>query len=127
MNLKWSKRDQGNWYSLYLLSSDDDYLNDDCFDNLHGVYVIFTALQTTDGGVAIDVGLGEIRMRLKCHRREFEGGPDYMNLKVTWAEVPADSQGGVENYLRQELKPSMGERFSDDPPIVVNLPWPPLF
>ena len=124
MNLKWSKKDQGNWYGLYSLP-----LNDKYFDNLHGVYVIFTALQTTDSGVAVDVGLGEIRERLEDHRRQFEKGPDYMNLKVTWAEVPKDSQGGVENYLRQQLKPCMegqGGRFSNDPPIVVNLPWCPL-
>lgn len=121
MNLKWSKKDQGNWYGLYSFSLDDK-----CFDNLHGVYVIFTVLQTTDSGVAVDVGLGEIRRRLEVHRREFENTPDYMSLKVTWAEVPKDSQGGVENYLRQQLKLSMEKRFSDDPPIVVNLPWCPL-
>ena len=126
MNLKWSKTDLGNWYGLY----DDNGLYDDkSFDNLHGVYVIFRALQTTDGGVVVDVGCGEIRRRLEDHRQQFKNSLDPMNLKVTWAEVPKDSQGGVENYLRQQLKPSIkerGGRFSNDPPIVVNLPWCPL-
>ena len=46
-----------------------------------------------------------------------------MDLKVTWAQVRTGYQGGVENYLRQQLKPTAGQRFSKDPPIPVNLPY----
>ena len=87
------------------------------FDKFEGVYVIFTNIET------VDVGIGNIRSRLSSHRTQFEHRYDYNKLRVRWAEVESNFQGGVENYLAALLKPTSGRRFSDDPPIKVNLPW----
>ena len=112
MQVAWNRPSNGGWYALNSLDLANSH-----FNNLHGVYVIFTNTYT------VDVGIGEIGRRLVAHRKQFENRPDYMNLKVTWGRVPTGSQGGVENYLRQQLNPTAGQRFSDDPPIAVNLPW----
>ena len=115
MNVNWQTYN-GNWYSLELVDLASNH-----FNKLSGVYIIFTNLHTFFH--TLDVGLGDIRTRLQDHRRQFQNRNDYGNIKVTWAHVPANSQGGVENYLRQQLEPSTGQRFSNDPPIPVNLPW----
>ena len=44
-------------------------------------------------------------------------------LRVTWAEVKKEHRGGVEHFLAQVLQPLEGDRWSDDDPIQVNLPW----
>ena len=112
MQVQWSAPSNGGWYNLNTVNLESKY-----FNNRHGVYVIFTNIYT------VDVGLGEIGSRLIAHRRQFENRDDYMKLKVTWASVSTGYQGGVENYLRQQLNPRAGQRFSNDPPIPVNLPW----
>ena len=76
MQVTWNRLHNGGWYALNSLNLANSH-----FNNLHGVYVIFTNTYT------VDVGLGEIRTRLGAHRKQFENRPDYMNLKVTWAWV----------------------------------------
>ena len=112
MPVEWVTPTNGGWYTLHSLDLAHSH-----FDNFHGVYIIFKDTET------VDVGIGEIRRRLSAHRKQFENRNDYNILKVIWGRVPTDSQGGVENYLRQQLNPTAGQRFSDDPPITVNLPW----
>ena len=112
MQVEWINPSNGDYY---LLSSVD--LTHSHFDDLQGVYVIYTNVVTAD------IGIGDIRDRLYAHRRQFQYRDDYNKLRVRWAEVAPSSQGGVENYLAECLKPTSGRRFSNDPPIPVNLPW----
>ena len=112
MQVKWLKLSNGDWYSLKSVNLEDSH-----FDDLEGVYVIFSNIET------VDIGIGNIRSRLYAHRTQFENRDDYNKLGVTWAKVHTTSQGGVENYLADMLNPTVGERFSNDPPITVNLPW----
>lgn len=111
MQVEWINPSNGGVYFLHSVD-----LTHNHFDNLEGVYVIFNNAET------LDVGIGNIRSRLYAHRTQFENRYDYKELRVRWAAVASNFQGGVENYLAGKLKPTVGERFSNDPPIVVNLP-----
>ena len=87
-----------------------------------GVYIIWHGGQNPS---TVRVGSGIIAQRLASHRSDAriltyrERG----TLYVTWADVPAQYQEGVENYLADRLQPLVGERFPNVAPIVVNLPW----
>ena len=112
MQVEWINSPNGGWYWLSTVDLEDSH-----FDALEGVYVIFNNVET------VDIGIGNIRSRLYAHRRQFQHRDDYSQLRVRWAAVAPTFQGGVENYLADRLNPTVGERFSNDPPITVNLPW----
>jgi hypothetical protein len=44
-------------------------------------------------------------------------------IRVTWAKVGKQERGGVERYLANTLDPLEGDRWSNDDPVRVNLPW----
>jgi hypothetical protein len=84
-----------------------------------GVYVVWVA-----GGTWLYVGRGKIGDRLSLHVQEgrFASFIPLGLIVVTWAPVHETLQGGVERYLQQRLRPVVGNRWSDDVPIPVNLP-----
>jgi hypothetical protein len=103
----------------------DDWCGFDALDlskvTGEGVYVIWHGGQNPQW---VRVGMGDIKDRIGKHRND----PDitqyrqFGGLFVTWAVVPAHMQKGIENYLADQLKPLVGERFPNVPPIAVNLP-----
>ena len=112
MHVNWVKPTNGG---VYLLNTVD--LNHQHFNNLEGVYIIYSDT------AAIYVGSGEIAGRLGTHRRNFRHRSDYETLKVIWASVPKASQEGVELYLADTYTPIVGEHNSRNQAIPVNLPW----
>ena len=83
-----------------------------------GVYVIWA------GKTWLYVGQGDIASRLQAHRGEDaimewrkEGA-----LMVTWAIVPDSQLDGLERYLADALRPTVGKQHPNTLPIPVNLP-----
>jgi hypothetical protein len=114
--LDWATCDNG-WCSF-----NDVDLGEDRFTNLSGVYIIFYM----DGSrpKTISLGTGEIANRFADHRNDKEiTRYGDAGLLVTWAEVPANQQEGVERFLALALQPMVGDRFPDRVPIQVNLPF----
>ena len=112
MQVNWIQPTNGG---VYLLDTVD--LNHQHFNNLEGVYIIYS------GTTVIYVGRGDIAVRLGAHRRDFRQRSDYETLKVIWASVPEASQEGVELYLADTYNPIVGEHNSRNQAIPVNLPW----
>lgn len=116
MNLNWIKCEGNVWCSLLNLN-----LNHPHFENLAGVYIIW------HGGTqpaTVYVGRGIISARLTQRREDGEILKfSHHGLFVTWAQVDAYSQPGVERFLAERLNPKVGERHPDNPTIVVNFPW----
>jgi hypothetical protein len=91
-------------------------------DNIEGVYIIWYG--TPPAAAVIRIGQGIIRDRIGDHRNDPEIKKySRLGMFVTWAVVPAGQRNGVENYLSDQLKPVVGERFPNATPIPVNLPW----
>jgi hypothetical protein len=111
IQISWQKCQGNSWCSF--LNVD---LSHSHFNNLEGVYIIFR----TDGHV-IRVGQGIIKDRLAAHRNDSKI-TTCGNLLVTWAEVQRSYRDGVERYLAEVLKPTVGDAFPDVVPIPVNLP-----
>ncbi|NOR44520.1 MAG: hypothetical protein GQ534_02955 [Candidatus Delongbacteria bacterium] len=116
MKLFWNKCENDMEYKLESVD-----LNDKHFDDLSGVYVIWT--NVNDRSV-IRVGQGNISKWLYKHRND----PNIIKYKkdgtllVSWAAVPDGLQEGVEAYLAHKLRPLEGVRFPIDCLIPVNLP-----
>ena len=94
-------------------------LNNQYFDNLTGVYVIWRG---NDTGNVVSVGMGNLRDELvekQIDKKVLEYGPD---LFVTWAAVPRLSLKGVEAFLCNNLNPQIPHSVSDIDLINVNLP-----
>jgi hypothetical protein len=116
MYLNWIKCSDGNWCNFLTVD-----INHGHFNSMEGVYVIWYNGPTR---VTVYVGQGIIRDRIAEHRQEnavlsFQGH----GLHVTWAKVQSIYRNGIERYLWDELKPKVGSRCPDFPPIQVNLPW----
>jgi hypothetical protein len=94
-------------------------LNNEHFDNLTGVYVIWYG---DDMSNVVSVGQGTIRDKLiemQMDKKVQEYGPD---LYVTWAAVPGASLEGVEAFLSSELNPLVHHNITCTEAISVNLP-----
>jgi len=94
-------------------------LNNEYFDDLIGVYVIWSGSDEKD---IVCVGQGKIRDKLiemQIDRKVQSYGPD---LFVTWAAVPRVSLEGVEAFLRDELNPIIHQNITCSNFINVNLP-----
>lgn len=114
MKIEWCKCVLGSNCRLNLLN-----LNNEHFDNLIGVYVIWYG---NDINNVVSVGKGNLREKLfdmKIDTKVLEYGPD---LFVTWAAVPGKSLIGVEAFLCNELKPRIPNSLKSVEPINVNLP-----
>jgi hypothetical protein len=94
-------------------------LNNEYFDNLIGVYVIWSG---NDMNNIVSVGQGIIRdkiIEMQIDKMVQESGP---NLFVTWAAVPIASLEGVEAFLCSELNPTLHHTIKNIDLINVNLP-----
>jgi hypothetical protein len=94
-------------------------LNNEYFDNLIGVYVIWSGNNMSN---IISVGQGIIRekiIEMQIDKTVQESGPD---LYVTWAAVPNVSLEGVEAFLCSELHPKVHHTKKSIELINVNLP-----
>jgi len=111
LTVSWIKCTNDVWCSFAGVNLDNDH-----FNNLRGVYIIWNS------DTVVRVGSGIIKDRIAAHREDDEIS-DYDNLKVTWAKVNATQMEGVEKYLADELDPAVGERFPDRTAISVNFPW----
>jgi len=113
MEVKWEKCVPGAWCSFDALELDK--VPGD------GVYVIWHGGENPRW---VRVGMGMIRDRIEKHRKDpnITKYRQFGGLFVTWAIVPAHLQAGIENYLADQLKPLVGERFPNVQPIPVNLP-----
>jgi hypothetical protein len=91
-----------------------------------GVYVIWFEEPT---GARKTVYVGQGKPVADCLARHRERTPitrhqkDGHILRVTWAKVGKEERGGVERYLADTLDPLEGDRWSNDDPVRVNLPW----
>jgi hypothetical protein len=116
LNVKWKKCGQdGHWCSLVDI---DLSTMTEC----SGVYIIW---HTGNPGRVVYVGQGDVKKRLGTHRKDAEilSYREYGKLRVTWAEVPARHQDGVERHLADTWNPLVGDHHPDAAPIEVNSPW----
>ena len=120
--LSWRKcGDDGHWCSFFDLNLDGDSLA------TGGVYVIWA--EDADGNRKEAVYVGQGKPLADClarHRKEntiTRHQRSGCTLRVTWADVKKPQRGGVEHFLAQALRPLEGDRWSDDDPVQVNLPW----
>lgn len=113
--------DDGHWCNFLLVKLDSDSLSKG------GAYVIWSENADGTGKTTVHVGQGKpIAECLKRHREEVKitrHGGNGRVLRATWARVRKEERGGVEHYLADTLRPLEGDRWSDDTPVPVNLPW----
>lgn len=116
MPLKWNRCQGDAWCQFRKVD-----LNHSHFTNMNGVYIIW------HGGTApatVYVGKGRIAQRIGEHRNDNRFSAfDSLGLFVTWAQVPAGNQDGVERYLHSVLNPRLSSVNTSAYPIQVNLPW----
>lgn len=113
----WIKNNQNNeWFDFLRLNLDAPY-----FLGKRGIYVIWY----TSPSIAkvVRVGSGNISERLKEHRSnpEITKFSNSGQLKVTWIVVNESDVPGIEKFLSRVYSPLIGDRFSDEPEIQVNL------
>lgn len=116
MVLNWMKCVGDAWCKLNAVNLDHSHFNE-----LAGVYMIW------HGGSkphVVYVGQGDIKDRLKAHRKESDI-QQYANLElfVTWASVAPEYRDGVEAYLADHWKPKVGSRHPVVNRIQTNSPW----
>ena len=111
LHFRWAKPENG-WHDLNSVELEDA--------KVYGVYVIW---HEGDPGRVVCVGQGNIRDRLKFHRRnaEVKKFAKHGTLRVMWAAVEVHLVDGVERYLADHLKPLVADVRRDATPIVVNL------
>ncbi len=118
--LSWKKRG-GGWYKFLKVRLSMGSLGKG------GVYVIWVEDAASANKKTVYVGQGKpIADCVKRHRGEetiTRHQTDGRVLRVTWAKVAKNQRGSVEHYLADTLKPVEGDRWSDDDPLHVNLPW----
>ena len=86
--------------------------------NAEGVVVIWSAADD----LVLYIARGGIAKALRW-ARQFEPFLRHPDLRVTWANVPEDSQAGVLTYLIEALQPLHRDRPNGAEPIPANLPW----
>jgi hypothetical protein len=87
-----------------------------------GVYIIW---HKGNPGKVVYVGQGDpISARLAAHRqdRRIQAYKD-LDLRVTWADLPAAQRDGVERSLADQWSPLVGDAHPDVSPISVNSPF----
>lgn len=117
LELEWMRCWGDVWCKLNLVNLNHEYFHKD----VSGVYIIW------HGGPdpkVVYVGQGNIKDRIAKHRVDPEiQRYEHLELYVTWAPVPEESQDGAEAYLADKWDPLVGERHPDALPIKVNSPW----
>jgi hypothetical protein len=87
-----------------------------------GVYIIW---HSGNPSKVVYVGQGDpISARLAVHRqdRRIQAYKD-LDLRVTWASLPAAQRDGVERHLANRWNPLVGDAHPDVSPIEVNSPF----
>jgi hypothetical protein len=120
LQLSWKRRPSG-WHKLLNVRLTKGSLAKG------GVYVIWAEDASGINKQTIYLGQGKpVADCLQRHRGE-KRITKYQKagrvLRVTWAKVAKDHRGGIEHFLAETLNPLEGERWSDDDPVGVNLPW----
>ncbi len=88
-----------------------------------GVYIIW---HTGDPSRVVRLGQGNVADRLAVHRKDkkvLAYKKDGVELRVTWAALPAHQMDGVERYLANTWPPLIGDVFPDVEPLEVNSPF----
>ncbi len=93
----------------------------------YGVYVIYTV--SNRSYTVLYVGEGDIRGRFYAHRNDHRllkcVEQQRSKLFVAWLNLYypfCDLAGGIERYFANTLEPLVGERWSTENPITVDLP-----
>lgn len=116
LTLNWIKCEGDVWCNLLNVN-----LSHEHFEDMAGIYIIWHGGEKP---ATVRVGQGVIRDRIVQHRQDPEIlAYKHHTLYVTWARVSQSQRDGVERYLGEVLKPKVGSRLPDAPPIKVNLPW----
>lgn len=116
MILNWTRCSGNQWCNFLYLNLDHNHFND-----LEGVYIIWHGAPNP---AVVCVGQGNIRERLRDHRKEQEIlAYTGSGLYTTWSSLDKYLRDGVERYLVEKWKPKIGNRFPDVNPIAVNSPW----
>jgi len=116
MQLHWMKCQGDVWCKLSTVNLEHQHFND-----MEGVYIIWHG---GENAATVKVGHGNIRSRLYAHRQDASiQAYNDLGLFVTWARVPLQFRDGVETFLGTRLKPKVGDRFPNVPPVEVNFPW----
>jgi hypothetical protein len=111
----WGKCSNNQWCNLNTVD-----LAHGAFDG-DGCYVIWHGGDTPR---TVYVGQGNFRQRFSAHRiNQLIQAYAKFRLYVTWSTINKPARDGVEVYLALELKPLVGERHPDVPPLAVNGPW----
>lgn len=106
--VKWIKSVGGDFLDLLRVNLDSSYFS----TPKNGVYVIWYT--GTNKAPVIRVGQGNIRDRIMAHRSDPQITQFSANgqLKISWIIIDPENFDGVEAYLYDYYKPSVGERKS---------------
>ena len=116
MNLTWTKCQGNVWCKLNFVDLDHPH-----FTGKRGVYIIWHGGSDSK---AVYVGKGNIRERLLRHRTDENIQQyDYLDLYVTWAEVPESEIDGVEAHLISVWQPKANMQDPTAAHVPVNSPW----
>ena len=116
MNIYWVKRGHDAWYQLNGLSKNITSLRH------KGVYIIWY-FDEFDGARTVKVGSGQLGACLMDeHWDPWVQRYADRTLHVTWALIPQGDMDGVANSLSQKLEPFVGEAYSGDTRVIVELP-----
>lgn len=116
INVDWTKCGQGeSWCDFRFVSLT-------AVRSGEGVYIVWNEDQN-GRRYTVYVGQGEIRDRIAAHRQD----PRFDSVQsafVTWVYIAnEETRLGVERYLGNVLRPSIGKVWPAVTPIQVNLPW----
>lgn len=113
----WFKCKGAVWCELFKVDLNHKYLADS-----EGVFVIWIG-DYKDAKV-LKVGSGSITKKLSAIKKDIAiQAFKFHGLFVSWTEVSAIKQKGMELFLINELKPRMQDSVPKAIPIKVNLPW----
>jgi pSer/pThr/pTyr-binding forkhead associated (FHA) protein len=115
--LEWHNNGKGKWWTLA-----EANVEDDSFDNLEGVYIIWYEDQNQ---VTLRVGRGHIRDCIVKERnsKDMWRYAQQHELYLTWAQVGSRYSENITKYIAETVKPKFKSSHSDVEPFVVNLPW----
>jgi hypothetical protein len=115
----------------WMIGVDDEWcrfdaidLDSPCFQNLHGVYIIwFGPDDKGHEGRVVKVGYGHIHNKLAAEREDpVLTRYTCRGLLVTWAEVDLAHRASVEAYLNGVLNPLINDPHPSPVQTLVNLP-----
>ncbi len=119
LTLEWMIGADDNWCLFEKVDPDDP-----CFDNLHGVYIVWYGPSEKGEGRVVCAGHGLIRNKIKAHRDDpILSRYSCRQPFLTWAEVDQQHRESVAAYLNAHLNPLHGSFHGHAVQTLVNLPW----